>query len=159
MNLKSRVGQCRGGGLRQEHDRKGGSAKGGADIVGVAQGGRRNGQAGNGAAELEKRPGQVSVPAESRVDVSSHGLWKWGTTAMFDIRIVDLDTVSYLCMTPKKALAKANKDKKDLYLQACLEHRRSSTPKVYFMDIIIGAEALSTQKMLGAILSFNMKQE
>ena len=37
---------------------------------------------------------------------------------MFDIRIVNLDTGSYLRMTPEKALAKAEKEKKDLYLQA-----------------------------------------
>ena len=42
---------------------------------------------------------------------------------MFDIRIVNLDAGSYLRMTSEKALAKAEKEKKDLYLQACLEHR------------------------------------
>ena len=35
---------------------------------------------------------------------------------MFDIEIVNLDAGSYLRMTPKKALAKAEKEKKDLYL-------------------------------------------
>ena len=47
---------------------------------------------------------------------------------MFDIRIVNLDSGSYLRMTPEKALAKAEKEKKDLYLQACLERRRTFTP-------------------------------
>ena len=42
----------------------------------------------------------------------------WGTTAMFDIRIVNLDAGSYLHMMPKNYLAKAEKDKKDLYLQS-----------------------------------------
>ena len=37
---------------------------------------------------------------------------------MFDIRIVNLDAGSYLRMTPEKAVAKAEKEKKDLYLQA-----------------------------------------
>ena len=49
---------------------------------------------------------------------------------MFDIRIVNLDAGSYLCMTPEKALAKAEKEKKDLYLQACLERKRTFTPMV-----------------------------
>ena len=53
-----------------------------------------------------------------------------GTTAMFDIRIVNLDAVSYLRMMPEKALTKAEKEKKDLYLQACLERRRTFTPMV-----------------------------
>ena len=43
-------------------------------------------------------------------DVSAHGLWKRGTTAMFDIRIVNLDVGSYLRMTSEKALAKAEKE-------------------------------------------------
>ena len=61
----------------------------------------------NGAARLVGRSGQVVITAESRADVSAHGFWKRGTTAMFDIRIVSLDAVSYLRMTPEKALAKA----------------------------------------------------
>ena len=35
---------------------------------------------------------------------------------MFDIRIVNLNAGSYLSMTPEKALAKAEKENKDLYL-------------------------------------------
>ena len=50
---------------------------------------------------------------------------------MLDIRIVNLDAGSYLRMTPKKTLAKAEEEKKDLYLQACLESRRTFTPMFY----------------------------
>ena len=59
------------------------------------------------ADKLVRQPGQVVVPAELRADVSAHGFWKRGSTAMFDIRIVNLDAGSYLRMTPEKALAKA----------------------------------------------------
>ena len=79
-----------------------------------SQGGGINVQSSNGADKLVRRSGQVSVPAKSRADVSAHGFWKRGTTAMFDIIIVNLDAVSYLRMTPEKALAKVEKDKKDL---------------------------------------------
>ena len=65
---------------------------------------------------------------------------------MFDIQIVNLDAGSYLRMTPEKALAKAEKENKDLYLQACLEHRRTFTPMIYSADGIPGAEALAAQK-------------
>ena len=58
---------------------------------------------------------------------------------MFDIRIVNLNAGSYLRMTPEKALAKADKEKKDLYLQDCLERRRTFTPTVYSTDGIPGA--------------------
>ena len=50
---------------------------------------------------------------------------------MFDIRIVNLDTVSYMRMTPEKALEKVQKENKYFYLQAYLEHRRTFTSVVY----------------------------
>ena len=60
----------------------------------------------NGAAVLARRPGQVEIPAELRAYVSAHGFWNRGTTAMFDIRIVNLNAGSYLRMTPEKTLCK-----------------------------------------------------
>ena len=62
---------------------------------------------------------------------------------MFNIRIVNLDAGSYLRMTPEKAHAKVEKEKKDLYLQACLERRRNFNQMVYSADGIPGAEALA----------------
>ena len=70
---------------------------------------------------------------------------------MFDIRIVNLDAGSYLHMTPENAFAKG--------LQACLKRRRTFTPMVYYADGIPGAEALSAQKMLGALLSYKLNWE
>ena len=78
---------------------------------------------------------------------------------MFDIRIVNLYACSYLRMAPEKALAKAEKEKKDLYLQACLERRRTFTPMVYSRDGIPGAEALAAQKRLATLLSYKLKRE
>ena len=78
---------------------------------------------------------------------------------MFNIRIVNLDVGSYLYMTPEKALVKAEKEKKDLYLQSCLERRKTFTSMVYSVDEIPGAEALATQKRLSALLSYKLKQE
>ena len=57
-------------------------------------------------------------------------------------------------MTPEKALATVENEKKDLYLQACLERRRTFTPMVYYADKIPGAEALAAQKRLAALLSY-----
>ena len=140
-------------GARQE----GGEAVGGTETVGEAQGGRA--RTVNGATRLVGQPGQVVVSAESRADASAHGFWKRGTSAMFDIRIVNLDAGSYLLMTPEKDLAKAEKENKDLYLQACLEPRRTFTPMVYSVDRIPGAEALAAQKRLAALLSYKLNQE
>ena len=139
-------GERTGDGARQE----GGEANSGMETVGRTV---------NGAARLAEQPGQVLVTVESRADVITHGFWKWGTTAMFDIRIVNLDPVSCLRMTPEKALAKTEKEKKDLYLQACLERRQTFTPMVYSVDGIPGAEALALQKRLAALLSYKLKRE
>ena len=116
-----------GAGARQE----GGAVKGGADIAGAAQGSGGNGRAGNEEDELVRRPGQVSLPIELRSGISAYGFWKGGNTAMFDIRIVNLHTGSYLLTTPKNALANVEKDKKGLYIQVCLERRKYFTPMVY----------------------------
>ena len=93
INSRTVQGERNKLGARQEV----GEADGGTDTVGAAQGGR--GRTLNGVARLEGKPGQVVVPAESRADVSAHGFCKQGITEMFDIRIVDLNTVSYLIMT------------------------------------------------------------
>ena len=106
---------------------------------------------------MGKRLGQVPVPAELRADVSAHGFWKWETTAMFDIIIVNLDVISYLCMTPKKDLVKADKYKKDLYLQACLERRRYFDLMVYSTDGIHKEEELAEQSRLAALIRFKLK--
>ena len=78
---------------------------------------------------------------------------------MFDIRIVNLDVGYYLRMTPEKALEKADKEKKDLYLQACLELRRTFTTMVYSVNGIPIAEALDALMRLAALLSYKLKWE
>ena len=77
---------------------------------------------------------------------------------MFNIRIVNLDAGSCLRMTLEKFLEKSEKEKKDLYLQAYLERRRTFTPMVYSADVITGAEALDAQKRLAALLSYKLKR-
>ena len=101
INIRTVQGERTRDGARQE----GVVADGGTETVGEAQGG--SGRTVNGSDRLVEQPLQVVVPAESRADVSTHGFWKQGTTAMFDIRIVNLNKGSYPRMTPEKALAKA----------------------------------------------------
>ena len=62
-------------------------------------------------------------------------------------------------MTLEKALTKAEKEKKDFHLQACLERRSNFTPMVYSADNIPGAEALTAKKRLVALLSYKLKRE
>ena len=73
--------------------------------------------------------------------------------------LANLDVGSYLRMTPEKALAKADKEKKDLNLKACLERRTIFTPMVYSADGIPRAEALAAEKVLALLLSYKLKRE
>ena len=52
------------------------------------------------AAGMGKRPVKVAVPVELRVDVSAHVFWTRGITTRFYIRIANINTGSYLHMTP-----------------------------------------------------------
>ena len=134
-----------------------GAADGGMDTLGEAQWG--SGRIVNGMIILVGQPDQVQVTAELRADASAHGLWKRGITAMFDIQIVNLGAGSYLRMMPEEALEKAEKENKDLYLQACLERIRNFTRMVYSTDRILIAEDLAYQKWLSALLSCKLKRE
>ena len=78
---------------------------------------------------------------------------------MIDIIIVNLDVGFYQRMTPEKALANVEKEKKDLYFQACLELRRTLNPVFYSTDGIPGADALAAQKRLAALLNYKLKRE
>ena len=93
----------------------------------------------------EGATGQATVPDESWADVSVHGFWKWGTTALLDMKIVSLYAGSYLRQTSTKSLETAEKEKKYKYFQPCLGRRRSFTPVVYSTDGIPGTEAVAAQ--------------
>ena len=68
-------------------------------------------QEGEGNEEVEDATGQEMIPDETRADVSAHGFWKWVTSALFDMQIVNLDAGSYLLQTSAKALATSEKEK------------------------------------------------
>ena len=96
--------------------------------------------------EGEKR--QETVTIESQTDVSINGFWKRGTSNIFDIKIVNLDTGFYLRQTSAKVLETAEKEKKDNYLQPCLESRTFLTPMVYSMDGFPGTEDVAEHQRL-----------
>ena len=71
--------------------------------------GGRDESTGKEASLMGLGTGWVTVPVELKASLCSHGFWKRGTTATFDILIINLDAVSYLIMTPEQALVKAEK--------------------------------------------------
>ena len=60
-------------------------------------------------------------------------------------------------MLPGKVLVKAKKEKKDNYLQACLEIRYTFTTMAYYEDRTPVSDALSSHRRLDLHLSFKLK--
>jgi len=64
------------------------------------------------------------VVTEERGDASCHGFCEHGLTTIFDMRIMDMDARSYRKKEFAKVLEQHEKEKKDKYLQNCLEMRK-----------------------------------
>ena len=62
------------------------------------------------------------------------------------MRITDTDARSYRKKEFAKVLEQHEKEKKDKYLQNCLEMRKDFTPMVYSVDGIAGREARNAEK-------------
>ena len=73
--------------------------------------------------------------------------------ALFDIRVVDTDTRSYLSHSPSAVLASAEAEKKRKYCDACTERRATFTPLCFSVDGLVGGEAACFLKHLGRSLS------
>jgi hypothetical protein len=96
----------------------------------------------------------ISSPAtEEQGDPGCHGFWEHGRTTIFDMRIMDTDVRSYRKKEFAKVLEQHEKEKKDKYLQNCLEMWKDFTPRVYSMDGIAGREARNAEKRLGTHLA------
>ena len=106
----------------------------------------------------EGMTGQAMVPDESQADVYVHEFWKWGTTAIFDMIYINLDTGSYLRQTYAKDLATKEKEKKNNCLHPYLERRHTFTPMVYSADGIPRTEAVVAQQRLALLLNNKLKR-
>ena len=101
-----------------------------------------------------KKTRKANVPGdEARGDVAVHGLWKRGQTCVLDVRITDTDAKSYASASSEKVLERAAKQKKDKYLNACLERRRSFTPLVYSVDGLACKEARAFERRIAGLLA------
>ena len=90
---------------------------------------------------------------DCRGDLAVHGFWEHGTTAIFDIRITDLDAPYQRSISAKKCLARHETEKKKKYLDACLGNCRTFTPLVYSIDGMCGPETAAFGKRLAAKLA------
>jgi hypothetical protein len=101
------------------------------------------------SAETQHQP----VATEERGNASCHGFWECGRTTIFDMRITDTDAQSFQKKEFGKVLEQHEKEKKDRYLQNCLEMRNDFTPMVYSVDGIARREARNVEKRLATHLA------
>ncbi|KAL3826409.1 hypothetical protein ACHAXA_008617 [Cyclostephanos tholiformis] len=72
---------------------------------------------------------------------------------IFNMRITDTDAKSYRKKEFGKVLSQHEKEKKDKYLQTCLEMQKDFTPMVYLVDGIAGCDARNAKKRLATYLA------
>jgi hypothetical protein len=75
------------------------------------------------------------------------------------MHITDRDAKSYWKKEHTKVLEQHKKEKKDKYLQNCLEMRKDFTPMVYSVDGIAGREARNAEKRLAPQLAGKWNRE
>ena len=60
---------------------------------------------------------------EQKGDLLIRDLWQQGTNNGHDMRVVNTDALTYYMKEPEKCLHEAEKRKKNMYLEACLQQR------------------------------------
>ena len=109
--------------------------------------------------EVPAAPRGIEQPTVERGDVGCHGFWQRGRYAIFDIRITDTDARSARNRDYSKVISAQEKEKKDKYLDSCLQQRKDFTPLVYSVDGIAGREARNAEKRLAALLAAKWRKQ
>ena len=76
-----------------------------------------------------------------------------GTSSVHDMHVMNTDTKSHLAKTSEKCLQEAERAKKKIYLEECLQKCRHISPFVASVDRLIGVEATATLKRIAKILA------
>ena len=91
-------------------------------------------------------------------DLLIRDLWQNGTDSVHDMRVVNTDVKSHSAKTPEKCLQEAERAKKKMYLEACLQQRRHFSPFVASIDGLLGVEATATLKRIASRLASKWRQ-
>eukprot|EP00957_Ditylum_brightwellii_P159101 12109091-Ditylum_brightwellii.AAC.1 len=86
-------------------------------------------------------------------DLMIRHLWKRQTDCILNIHITDTDAKSYISSSVESVLAAQEKEKKDKYIQACLEQRHHFSPFVVSADGMLGHEASMVFKQISRKLA------
>ena len=104
-------------------------------------------------------PGDTLPEAtEQKGDLLIRYLWANGTDSVHDMRVMNTDAKSYWERSPERFLEEAERGKKKMYLEACLQQRRHFSYFVASIDGLIGVEATATLKKIASRLTSNWKQ-
>ena len=90
---------------------------------------------------------------EQKGDLLIRDLWQQGTDSVHDIRVMNTDSLSYVRRSPEKCLQEAERGKKKIYLEACLQQRRHFSPFVALVDGLLGVEATANLKRIASRLA------
>ena len=74
------------------------------------------------------------------------------------MRIVKIDATYHSAKTLEKCLQEAERVKKNMYLEACLQQRRKFLPFVSSVDELLGVEATATLKRIDSDLTTKWRQ-
>ncbi|KAL7474239.1 hypothetical protein ACHAW6_000224, partial [Cyclotella cf. meneghiniana] len=94
-----------------------------------------------------------SLGDEACSDVLAHGFWNQGRGTVFNVRICDIDSRSYINTTSSKILERHTKEKKDKCETACLDHRQDFTPLVYSIDGMALKDARTAERRIAWLLA------
>ena len=90
---------------------------------------------------------------EQKADLLIRDLWQQGTDSVHDMHVVNTDALSYVRKSPEKCLHEAERGKKKMYLEACLQKRQYFSPFVALVDGLLGVEATATLKRIASRLA------
>ena len=80
-------------------------------------------------------------------------LWQNRTDIVHDMRVVNTYANSHSAKTPEKCLHEADRTKKKMYLEACLQQRIHFYPFFASVNELLGVEAEATLKMIASRLA------
>ena len=90
---------------------------------------------------------------EHKYDLLILDLWQNGTDSVCNMRVVNTDANSHLENSTEKFLQEAERTKKKMYLEACLQQRRHFSPFFSSVDELIGVEAKAILKRISSRLA------
>ena len=95
----------------------------------------------------------LSEATEQKGDLLLRFLWQNGTDSVHDICVVNTDDKSYWEKSPEKYLEVAEKSKKKMYLERCLQHHIHFSPFIAFVYGLLGVEATANLKRIASRLA------